>query len=110
MKGKLFFAAGAATGYVFGTRAGRQRYEQIRRLAQSVRANPKVQQATTNLEHRADEMADQVKRAATHKANEMAQSVTGRIADTVSSVTGRGSSSMAYDPPTAPGSNGMHHR
>ncbi len=108
MKGKLFFAAGAATGYVLGARAGRERYEQIRRIARGVRTNPKVQQATANLEHRADEMADQVKRAATHKANEVAQSVTGRIADTVSSVTGRGSSTLAYDPPSPPGSNGMH--
>lgn len=30
MRGKLLFVAGLATGYVFGSRAGRQRYEQIK--------------------------------------------------------------------------------
>lgn len=30
MKGKLIFVVGLATGYVLGTRAGRERYEQIR--------------------------------------------------------------------------------
>ncbi|GAB3615729.1 hypothetical protein GCM10027416_02860 [Okibacterium endophyticum] len=31
MKGKLIFVAGLATGYVLGTRAGRERYEQIKK-------------------------------------------------------------------------------
>lgn len=31
MKGKLIFVAGVATGYVFGSRAGRARYEQIKK-------------------------------------------------------------------------------
>jgi hypothetical protein len=30
MKGKVLFVAGLAVGYVLGTRAGRQRYEQIK--------------------------------------------------------------------------------
>ena len=29
MRGKLIFVAGAAAGYVLGSRAGHQRYEQI---------------------------------------------------------------------------------
>lgn len=36
MKGKLLFVAGLATGYVLGTRAGRERYEQIASAASSV--------------------------------------------------------------------------
>lgn len=31
MRGKLLFVAGLATGYVLGTRAGRERYEQIKK-------------------------------------------------------------------------------
>lgn len=36
MKGKIAFVVGLAVGYVFGTRAGRQRYEQIKAGARTV--------------------------------------------------------------------------
>jgi len=39
------FAAGFAAGYVLGTRAGRERYEQIAEAARRMRGNPAVQQA-----------------------------------------------------------------
>jgi hypothetical protein len=41
---KVAFVAGLAVGYVLGTRAGRERYDQIRRLARAVRENPTVQE------------------------------------------------------------------
>lgn len=33
MRGKILFATGIAVGYVLGTRAGRERYEQIKKAA-----------------------------------------------------------------------------
>jgi len=45
MRNKMLFAAGLAAGYVLGTRAGRERYEQIKRTAQRVADNPSVQEA-----------------------------------------------------------------
>lgn len=36
MRGRFIFGAGLIIGYIFGTRAGRKRYEQIKSLAQSV--------------------------------------------------------------------------
>lgn len=45
MRGKGMFVMGLAIGYVLGTRAGRERYEQIVRVAQRVRSNPTVQEA-----------------------------------------------------------------
>ncbi|MEO3813167.1 YtxH domain-containing protein [Sphaerisporangium sp. B11E5] len=45
MRYRLTFTVGLAIGYVLGSRAGRERYEQIRRLAQRVSDNPMVQQA-----------------------------------------------------------------
>lgn len=36
MKGKVLFVVGLATGYVLGTRAGRERYEQIASAARGV--------------------------------------------------------------------------
>ena len=44
MKGKILFVVGLGVGYVLGTRAGRERYEQIRTAAQSVWNTPAVQQ------------------------------------------------------------------
>lgn len=43
MRGKFLFVAGAAVGYVLGTRAGRKRYEQIRGAAQKVWETPAIQ-------------------------------------------------------------------
>ena len=42
---KLLFVAGLGTGFVLGSRAGRERYEQIRTTAQNVWQSPAVQQA-----------------------------------------------------------------
>jgi hypothetical protein len=42
MRYRLTFVAGLALGYVFGTRAGRERYEQIRKSAQRLAQNPAV--------------------------------------------------------------------
>ena len=41
---KVAFVAGLAVGYVLGARAGRERYDQIRRMARAVRENPTVQE------------------------------------------------------------------
>ncbi|MEV5891962.1 YtxH domain-containing protein [Nonomuraea fuscirosea] len=45
MRYRLTFAVGLAVGYVLGSRAGRERYEQIKRTAQRVADNPRVQEA-----------------------------------------------------------------
>lgn len=42
---KLTLLAAAGAGYVLGTKAGRGRYEQLRRGAQRVAADPRVQAA-----------------------------------------------------------------
>lgn len=45
MRYRVVFVIGLAVGYVLGSRAGRERYEQIKRLAQRIADNPKVQEA-----------------------------------------------------------------
>lgn len=42
---RAMFLAGAALGYVAGTRAGRERFEQLRRGARTLRENSTVQEA-----------------------------------------------------------------
>jgi len=44
MRFRLGFLIGGAVGYVLGARAGRQRYEDIRRWWKSAKKNPSVEQ------------------------------------------------------------------
>ncbi|MED7926291.1 YtxH domain-containing protein [Nonomuraea bangladeshensis] len=44
MRYRMTFTMGLAIGYVLGSRAGRERYEQIKRAAQRVADNPRVQE------------------------------------------------------------------
>ena len=64
MRGKILFAAGLAVGYVLGTRAGRERYEQLKNAAMGFWNDPRVQ-------HRVDQVEDFVK----EKAPEVAEFV-----------------------------------
>jgi membrane protein DedA with SNARE-associated domain len=58
MKTRAAFLAGAALGYVLGTRAGRERFEQIKHLSRQVSENPRVQEAAGVLRAQAGELAD----------------------------------------------------
>lgn len=64
MKGKIAFVLGAAAGYVLGTRAGRARYEQIKRGATAVWETPVVQQGVQSVKDVAGDGLDSVKHAA----------------------------------------------
>ena len=45
MKGKILFVVGLGVGYVLGTRAGREKYEKIKRQAQWVWDSPVISDA-----------------------------------------------------------------
>lgn len=51
----LVFLAGVATGYVLGTRAGRERYEQIEKIYHRVAGHPAVQNAAGTARAKATE-------------------------------------------------------
>jgi hypothetical protein len=50
MKAKLALLVGAAAGYVLGTRAGRERYEQIKSTASDLWQNNHVQETVSGAE------------------------------------------------------------
>lgn len=58
---KLMMLAAIATGYVLGARAGRERYEQIRRGFVTVKSNPTVQSAASSVAETARAQAPVVK-------------------------------------------------
>jgi len=45
MRGKLMFLTGLAAGFVLGSRAGREKYEEIRESAKKLWESPSVQEA-----------------------------------------------------------------
>jgi hypothetical protein len=50
---KVTFVSGLAAGYVLGTRAGRERYDRLRKFVRSASDNPAVQQAAGVLQAQA---------------------------------------------------------
>jgi hypothetical protein len=47
MRGRLGLFVGFGAGYVLGAKAGRERYEQLRRLYENIQASPAFRQATS---------------------------------------------------------------
>lgn len=57
MRYRVTFAAGVAVGYVLGARAGRERYEQIKRAARRFADSPSVQAAAGVVQQQAAGLA-----------------------------------------------------
>jgi len=85
MKGKIGLVVGLGVGYVLGTRAGRERYEQIKRAAEGVWNTPAVQQGV-----------DQVKGFAAAKAGDLSDSVLDGVKSFIGNAT-RGSGATRSD-------------
>lgn len=88
MKGKILFVAGAAVGYVLGTRAGRKRYEQIKGAAESVWNTPAVQQGV-----------DQVKGFALARVGTVSDAFFDNAKKLVNAATAQGKASSGQQKP-----------
>ena len=58
---KLPFLCGLGAGYVLGARAGRERYEQIRRAWAQAKDDPRLQSVAGMAQARADDVLTSVK-------------------------------------------------
>lgn len=92
MKNKLVFAAGMAAGYVLGTRAGRESYEQLKTKAQELWENPKVQDTvastTDTIKSKAPEVQDSLKGVLKKGESGKAEGSVGTTAPTTTATTG----------------------
>ena len=61
MTGKLALAAGFAAGYVLGSKAGRERYEQIVGASRRAWSNPTVQSTAGVLQAQATDLVNKAK-------------------------------------------------
>ena len=85
MRYRLTFLAGLAVGFVAGTRAGRERYEQMKQLAQKTADSPAVRQAT----RAAGEKASQLTKVASDKAAARMPKITETAKSGASKVRGQ---------------------
>src|SRR3712207_4177219 len=76
MRGKLMFLAGLGAGFVLGTRAGREKYEELVQAARKVRENPTVQEAAGVVQEQANKLMAGTKDTLTDKLSQ------SRLADT----------------------------
>ncbi|GHA47708.1 hypothetical protein GCM10010372_54370 [Streptomyces tauricus] len=77
MRYRLTFVVGLALGYVLGTRAGRERYEQLRKTARQVSQNPAVRNT-------AESAAQQGRVIAGKAFHVVSEKVGDRVPDSVS--------------------------
>jgi hypothetical protein len=77
MKYRFAFITGAAVGYVLGTRAGKERYEQIKRLSRRVAENPTVQEAAGVLRAQAGELAGTARQRVGDQMDKVQEKVPG---------------------------------
>ncbi len=61
MRYRFVFAVGLGVGYILGTRAGRERYEQLAKLARKAADSPAVQQAAGAVQAQAAGLARNTK-------------------------------------------------
>ncbi len=101
MQGKLTLAVGFVAGYVLGSRAGRQRYEEIVAQARKVAGSQTVQSTAGVLQTQA---ADLVNKAKDSDVVTKAKQVVGRGDDTsTSTYTPPSTSTSTYAAETTPG-------
>jgi hypothetical protein len=67
MRGKLMFLGGLAAGFVLGSRAGRQAYDELVRTAKQVKESPTVQEAAGVVQAQAAKVYEQSKATVTDK-------------------------------------------
>lgn len=82
---KMTFVTGVGLGYVLGSRAGRQRYEQLKSRAQGVWQSPKVQGTVTQAQDFAAQKAPGVQQKITASASQAKHKVTGMVSERVGS-------------------------
>ncbi|MGW4505801.1 YtxH domain-containing protein [Streptomyces sp. NPDC004436] len=80
MRYKVTFVVGLALGYVLGTRAGRERYEQLKKSARQVAQNPAVRNAAETAGRTGREYAGKAYAVVSEKVGgAVPDSVAGRV-------------------------------
>jgi hypothetical protein len=80
MRYRLTFVVGLAVGYVLGTRAGRERYEQLKKSARQVAQNPAVRNTAETAAQQGRVFAGKAYHVVSDKVGDrVPESVAGRV-------------------------------
>ncbi|MGW5971092.1 YtxH domain-containing protein [Streptomyces sp. NPDC055186] len=80
MRYRLTFVAGVVLGYVLGTRAGRERYEQLKKSARQIAQNPAVRNTAETAAQQGRGIAGKAYHAVSDKVGDrMPDSVAQRV-------------------------------
>jgi hypothetical protein len=94
MRYRLTFVAGLALGYVLGTRAGRERYEKLKKSAREFSQNPAVRNTVESATQQGRDVAGKAYHSVSEKVGDR---VPDSVADRVRSLRERGQGSGADD-------------
>jgi hypothetical protein len=78
MKGKILFLTGLGLGYVLGTRAGRERYEQMKTAVERLWNDPRVQRQVDTVGAYVKDKAPEVVDFVSDSAKKVAAQVSGK--------------------------------
>ncbi|MEU5805466.1 MULTISPECIES: YtxH domain-containing protein [unclassified Streptomyces] len=94
MRYKVTFVSGVALGYVLGTRAGRERYEQMKKCAREVAQNPAVRNVAETAGQQGRQYAGKAFTAVSDRVGDV---LPASVADRVRVLRGRAGSSTASE-------------
>jgi hypothetical protein len=77
MRGKILLVVGIGIGYVLGTRAGREKYDQMKATAQKLWNDPRVQKQVNNAEEFVKDKAPDVAEFLSDGAKKVVSQVSG---------------------------------
>ena len=99
MKGKILLVVGLGVGYVLGTRAGREKYEEIKKTANKLWNDPRVQrpvhQAEDFVKDKGPEVAEFLADGAKKVVDQVAGKKPASTRSTAASNTSSGSSNTS---------------
>jgi len=101
MKGKILLLTGLAVGYVLGTRAGRERYEEIKSVANKLWADPRVQKPVKQAEEFVKDKAPEVAEFVSDGVKNVVSKVSGKPATPVKKPATRSTSTASKPASTA---------
>ena len=88
MRFKSGFVVGLGAGYVLGTKAGQERYQQIVDAAGKLKENPSVQRLTGEVNKTVSVSKDRVAETAAAKADQAKEAVASKVGGNAGSTTG----------------------
>ncbi|HTS96336.1 MAG TPA: hypothetical protein VMI33_06915 [Streptosporangiaceae bacterium] len=92
---RITFLAGLAAGFVLGARAGRERYEQMKRIGRRVAESPAAQQAAGAVQAQAAGLAKTARQRVTDELHERIPKAKGKVADHVPGLRQRNGNAQA---------------